>query len=79
MHKGSPEQAGLIRKAIENGGLEQIDAVLDAIESTGAIAYTDQMARREAEQAVARLGSLPGSEYKDALQALAEFSVNRGF
>lgn len=79
MHKGSPGQAGLIRKAIENGGLKQIDAVLDAIESTGAIAYTDGMARREAEQAIVRLGCLPGSEYKDALRALAEFSVKRGF
>jgi octaprenyl-diphosphate synthase len=79
MYKGSPGQAGLIRKAIENGGLKQIDAVLDAIESTGAIAYTDKMARREAERAIVRLGCLPGSEYKDALRALAEFSVKRGF
>ncbi len=79
MHQGSPEQAGLIRKAIENGGLEQIDAVLDAIESTGAIAYTGQMARREAERAIACLGCLPSSEYRDALQGLAEFSVDRGF
>jgi len=79
MHNGSKTQATLIRKAIEEGGLEKIDAVLEAIESTGAIAYTDAIARREADSAMASLGGLPDSEFRDALTALAEFSVQRKY
>ncbi|MEA3413076.1 MAG: octaprenyl diphosphate synthase [Pseudomonadota bacterium] len=79
MHNGSKTQATLIRKAIEEGGLEKIDAILEAIESTGAIAYTDAIARREADNAMASLGGLPDSEFRDALTALAEFSVQRKY
>ncbi|MCG6870008.1 MAG: octaprenyl diphosphate synthase [Gammaproteobacteria bacterium] len=79
MHSGTESQAGLIRKAIEEGGLEKIDAVLEAIESTGAIAYTDRIARREADSAMTSLRGLPDSEFRDALTALAEFSVQRKY
>ena len=66
-----------MREAIEQGGLERIDEVMAAIESTGAIEYTAAAARVEADQAIARLASLPDSSFRDALAALAEFSVNR--
>ncbi|MDT8403770.1 octaprenyl diphosphate synthase [Sulfuriflexus sp.] len=79
MREGSPEQAALVRHAIETGGLEQIDAVLEAVESTGAIQYTADSAQRAADKAIAALQVLPGSEYRDALQTLAEFSVNRSY
>ncbi len=79
MRHGTPEQARVIRHAIEKGGLEQIEMVCAAIESTQAIAYTSQSAREEAELALAALAPLPESPYKDALYGLAEFSVNRSF
>jgi octaprenyl-diphosphate synthase len=79
MRIGSPEQATLIRNAIENGGLDQIETVKHAIESTGAIEYTAQAARAEADQAIACLADIPNSRYKDALHALAEFAVNRTY
>jgi octaprenyl-diphosphate synthase len=74
---GTPEQADIIRAAIREGGLEHIDAVLEAIETTGAITYTSQSARTEADRAIDALGVLPASRFKDALVALADFSVNR--
>ena len=77
MRHGTPAQARVVREAIEQGGLERIDEVMAAIESTGAIEYTAASARSEAEQAIARLASLPASPYREALAALAEFSVNR--
>ena len=77
MRKGSAEQAGLIRAAIKQGGLDRIDEVLQAIESTGAITYTAALARQEADKALAALAEIPGSAYKDALTRLAEFSVSR--
>ncbi len=79
LHKCRSEQAEVIRKAIERGGLEQIDAVLEAIESTGAIAYTEAIARRAASDAIAQLAHLPDSDHKQALIALARFAVDRSF
>ncbi|HSH40823.1 MAG TPA: octaprenyl diphosphate synthase [Arenicellales bacterium] len=77
MRKGTPAQIELVRRAIEQGGREHIDAVQAAIESTGAIAYTAQSARDAADQAARALEGLPTSQYKDALYALAEFAVSR--
>ncbi|MEO5572955.1 MAG: octaprenyl diphosphate synthase [Gammaproteobacteria bacterium] len=79
LRTGTPEQAALIRHAIETGGLENIAAVTAAIESTGAIAYTARSASNEADKAKAALVHLPPSPYRDALHALAEFSVNRTY
>ena len=79
LRKGNPEQVALVRKAIEQGGRDDIAAVQTAIESVGAIAYTAQSARSAADQAMQALQPLPASPYKDALYALAEFSVSRTY
>ena len=75
----SPEQAALMRGAVEAGGLEHIDGVMRAIESTGALQYTAQLARREAESALEALEAVPDSEYRQALSALAKLSVDRSY
>ncbi len=77
IRKGTPEQRDKLRSAIENGGLEHIDVVMEAIESTDAIDYTAALAQREAEKAKAALASFPASPQRDALWGLADFSVNR--
>ena len=77
MRQGSPLQAGVIRRAIEEGGRDRIHEVRSAIESTGAIAYTARVARTEADLAIQALDGLPPGPYTDALYGLAEFSVNR--
>lgn len=77
MWHGNPEEAAVVREAIEQGGRNRIDVVLGAIESTGAIAYTSALARSEAERAVAALADLPESRYATALRSIAEFAVNR--
>jgi octaprenyl-diphosphate synthase len=79
LHQGTPSQARLIRRAIENGGHDNMQSVCAIIESTGAIPYTAQAAQREADLAIAALAPLPESPYKDALNNLAEFSVNRTY
>ena len=75
--KVDPEMREILRSAIENGGLDQIDQVKAAIESTGSIDYTEQLAREEADKAKAALDAFPPSAYRDALAALADFSVAR--
>ena len=79
MRHGSAEQAAVVREAVREGGLSRIRAVVDAVESTGAIAYTSRAAQAEAELAVSALELIPPSHYRDALQTLAEFSVGRSF
>ena len=79
MRHGSPEQVSLVRTAIETGGLDQIEAVQKAVESTGAIAYTEQAAKDAAAEAIKALATLPDSRHREALQSLAEFAVNRSY
>ncbi|MDX1250884.1 MAG: octaprenyl diphosphate synthase [Gammaproteobacteria bacterium] len=79
MRAGTPEQAAVIRQAIEHGGRENIAQVTKAIESTGAIAYTARSAQAEARKAAEALAVIPDTPYRDALYALAEFSVTRTY
>ncbi len=79
MHNGTPEQAAIVRQAIEHGGREDIDQIREVIETTDAIAYTAKTAREEADMAKAMLESVPDTPYKQALITLAEFSVNRTY
>ena len=74
---GTPEQQQTLREAIEQGGLDRIDAVKAVIDSTDAIAYTARLAAEEAALAKAALEALPSSSYRSALAALADFSVQR--
>jgi octaprenyl-diphosphate synthase len=79
MRNGTPAQTAIIRRAIEQGGRDHIDAVIDAVESTGAITYTARAAAAEADQALEALTEIPPSPHRDALESLAEFSVSRTY
>ncbi len=79
MQNGRPDQVATVRDAIEKGGLNQIDAVLNAIESTGAIAYTHRLAQGEARRAIDALQGMATSPFMAALHALADFAVQRGY
>ena len=79
MRNGSEEQSEVVRKAIEEGGLNYLDQVMDAFKQTGAIEYTVDTARKEAELAIQQLEHLPESEYKKAMIWLANYSVDRSF
>lgn len=77
LQRSTGEQAQLIRNAIENGGLEHIDAIQQAIRDTEALEYTMDKARAEALLAVDSLQVLPESDYKTALASLSWLAVNR--
>lgn len=79
IQNGTKEQADIVRKAIEENGLEYIDEVTAAIHATGAIQYTADCAKKESQLAIQALGNIADSEYKTALIALAEFAVDRKF
>jgi len=79
LQRGAPREQVAIRRAIEQGGLEDLDTIMAAIQSTGALAYTYTRARECARRATAALARVPGSAFKDALLQLAEFAVERRY
>jgi octaprenyl-diphosphate synthase len=79
MRNGIAPQAKVIRNAIEDGGRENLTDVIEAIESSGAIAYTAEAARREADKAIEAVKRVPASPYQEALLNLAKFAVYRTY
>ena len=77
MRNGSVEQKNMIRKAIEEGGLEHINEIHSTIHDTGAIDYTAKCAENESQLAIKAVQNLADSPYKEALVFLAHFAVNR--
>lgn len=77
--QSGPAERAMLRDVIENGGTDDLEAVLRTIESTDAIAYTARLAADEAAMAKKALEALPPSSYRSALSALADFSVDRSF
>jgi octaprenyl-diphosphate synthase len=77
MQAGSAEQRTLVQRAIAEGGRADFAPVLQAIQSTDALEYARDAARREAEAAARSIGALPPSVYRDSLLELAAFSVTR--
>jgi octaprenyl-diphosphate synthase len=79
MRNGNDKQQALMRDVIEHGGRDKFEEVRAALIETGAINYTEATARSEADKAIECLSVLPDTIYKEALHALAEFSVNRTY
>lgn len=78
MKHGDEAQKQLISDAIEHGnGMDNLDAILSAMEDTGSLRYTQRQAEIEADKAIKSLDVLPESEYKNALIALAHIAANR--
>ncbi len=77
MREGTAEQAALVRQAIQKGGLEDLEQIRLAVEASGALDYTANLARDYVARAIACLEVLPASDYRDALVELSEFAVAR--
>jgi octaprenyl-diphosphate synthase len=79
LNRGDAKQSATIRNAIEQGGLDELNAVLDSVNHTGALNYVRELAQKEATLGCAAIAHLPDSAYKTALIHLAEFAVKRDF
>ena len=79
MQNGTPEQAAIVRGAIEGGGRDSFAAVMAAIEATNALQVARSFAQKEAELARAALSILPASSAKECLLSLCSFAVERGY
>jgi octaprenyl-diphosphate synthase len=76
---GSPQQAALVRSAIENASDDSFAEVLAAVRSSGALDAAHQHGVAEAEMAKAALAPLPDSKFRETLLQLADFAVQRSF
>ena len=79
LNRGTAAQAKTIRRAIEQGGLDELNDVLDTVSATGALTYVRQLAEKEANIACEAINHLAYSAHKNALTQLAEFAVKRDF
>ena len=77
MQHGQAAEREVIRNAILEGGLDDLERIQAIIESTRALQYTAARAQEAADVAIGALSDIPDSDYKQALIALAEFSVRR--
>lgn len=77
MKKADEEGRLLIRQAIRQGGLDQIDEIMSIVKETGAIEYTQTAAQTEADKAISALDVLEDSSFKDTLIQLANIAVKR--
>ena len=77
MRQGSPADAALVRQAVEQGGLAAFEPVMEAIRRSGSLEYARGVAGREVDRAVAALGVLPASPWRESLLDLALHSTTR--
>ncbi|MCX7514021.1 polyprenyl synthetase family protein [Frateuria hangzhouensis] len=71
------EETQAMRQAIEHGDLSALDRVLATIRRSGALERTHERAVAHADAARAALAALPASPYREALDALAAYAVER--
>jgi octaprenyl-diphosphate synthase len=77
MRRGTPEQRALIRHAIETGGLEDLDRILQVVRETGALEVAHEAAAAEARRAMSAAQQLPANEHAQALVQLAASLLQR--
>jgi octaprenyl-diphosphate synthase len=79
LRQGNEAQRAAIRRAIENGGREEMEIVISTIHATGALDYARTQAHREAKAAEAAIAHLEDSVYREALLQLCVFAVERRY
>ena len=81
LEKGDEADKARVKKAIEEGGIDEqhpdFALILSAVQNSGALEYTRQMAQAEVLQAQSALAFLPASQYKQTLYDLADYAVTR--
>ncbi len=77
MQRAAPQDAQVIRQAIETGGLDRLDDVMRIVRTTGSLELTINAAASEAKRAIDALVTFPESGFKQALLQLAAQLLER--
>ena len=67
----------LIDETIRSGGVDRIGEIVDLIRDSGALEASRRLAEQRADAARDAVSALPDSRWKDAMMALAAYSVSR--
>ena len=67
MQRATPEDAQVVREAIEQGSTEQLPSILSIVKRTGALDATREAAHNEAMRAIAALQALPVKDRKSVV------------
>jgi octaprenyl-diphosphate synthase len=71
IQRAPASQAQIVRNAIESGGVDQLDKVVQIVRTTGSLEATRQAAAYEAQRAIDALTLLPNNPFSQALLELA--------
>ncbi len=77
MQRCAPGQRLLIQTAIQNGGVDQLAAIIDIVRSTGAIEATRLAASAEAQRAIDALNGWPDNGFTQSMLLLAKQLLTR--
>lgn len=79
MKYGSEQQSAIVRNALEQGGRERFDEIIEAVRKTGALEVAMTVAKEEIVMAGKVLEVLPDTQYRNALIELLDFAVTRTY
>ena len=71
------DDAALVKRCLEQGGLDQLQAIVRIVTACGGLDYTRGLALTEIEHALQALSVLPSSIYRTALEDMARLALNR--
>ncbi len=77
MQRGTPAQRDLVRHAIENGAVDELDRIVAVVRDTGALEVTREAAAAEAQRAIDAAMQLPRNPHAEALLQLAAQLLSR--
>ena len=77
MRNGQPDQKAFVEDAIRNGGVENLPEMIQLVKATDALKYTSEQANTERCEAMACLNNVADSEFKDSMNTLVNFVVDR--
>ncbi len=77
LRNGNDGQRVLIKTAVANGDSTEMAAILEAVRDTGGISYTRAQAELAKDSALHNLEQIQPSPYRQAINDLVQFSINR--
>jgi octaprenyl-diphosphate synthase len=77
IRNGQPDQKAFVEDAIRNGGVENLPEMIQLVKATDALKYTSEQANTERCEAMACLNNVADSEFKDSMNTLVNFVVDR--
>ncbi|MBD3648576.1 MAG: polyprenyl synthetase family protein [Pseudomonadales bacterium] len=79
MRQGDTKQRDFVRKAIECGGVDNLEEIIHTVQATGGLQYTVELANAERQKALSCLNRVDDTIYRSAMCSLVNFVVDRRY